>query len=111
MAKADGRLLGLAHYLFHRSTTRVEFTCYLQDLFSAPAERGRGIGQALIQGVCEQAKAAGARRVYRHTHESNTAGRLLYDKVARHSGFIVYSQEIWAAPQLNWAVQGLRSST
>jgi len=94
VAEDAGRLLGLAHYLFHRSTTRIELTCYLQDLFTAPAERGRGIGRALIQKVYEQARSAGISRVYWQTQESNAAARFLYDKVARHAGFIVYSAEI-----------------
>ena len=65
VAEADGRLLGLVHYLFHRSTTRIAPVCYLQDLFTAPDERGRGIGRALIGAVYEQARAAGCSRVYR----------------------------------------------
>lgn len=94
VAEAEGKLLGLAHYLFHRSTTRIELTCYLQDLFTDPAARGRGVGRALIQGVYERAGAEGIRRVYWQTHETNAAGRLLYDKVARHLGFIVYSHDL-----------------
>jgi GNAT superfamily N-acetyltransferase len=94
VAERNGELLGLTHYLFHRSTTRIELTCYLQDLFTTPAARGRGIGRALIQGVYERARSAGIRRVYWQTHESNAAGRLLYDRVARHLGFIVYSQDV-----------------
>ncbi|MEO8021769.1 GNAT family N-acetyltransferase [Polaromonas sp.] len=94
VAERDGQLLGLTHYLFHRSTTRIELTCYLQDLFTDPAVRGHGVGRALIQGVYEQAKAANIKRVYWQTHTTNSAGRLLYDKVAQHLGFIVYSQEV-----------------
>ena len=93
VAEANGRLVGLTHYLYHRSTTRIELTCYLQDLFTDPGRRGRGIGRALIEGVYQQARSAGIRRVYWQTQESNTAGRLLYDNVARHEGFIVYSAD------------------
>jgi GNAT superfamily N-acetyltransferase len=93
VAEAEGRLVGLAHYLFHRSTTRIELICYLQDLFTAPSERGRGIGRALILGVYNAATSAGISRVYWQTHESNAAGRLLYDKVAKHAGFVVYAHE------------------
>jgi GNAT superfamily N-acetyltransferase len=46
VAEVEGKVVGLAHYLFHRSTTRIELTCYLQDLFTSPDERGRGIGRA-----------------------------------------------------------------
>lgn len=94
VADSAGRLVGLTHFLFHRSTTRIEPTCYLQDLFTAPDARGQGVGRALILGVYQAAKAAGAREVYWQTHETNRAGRLLYDKVARHAGYIVYEQEV-----------------
>ncbi|HEV7365616.1 MAG TPA: GNAT family N-acetyltransferase [Gemmatimonadales bacterium] len=94
VAETEGRLVGLTHYLFHRSTTSIELTCYLQDLFTAPTERGRGIGRALIEGVYEQARRAGLTEVYWQTHASNEAGRLLYDKVAAHLGFIVYSKDL-----------------
>ena len=94
VATSNGRLVGLTHFLFHRSTTRIELTCYLQDLFTDPDERGRGVGRALIQGVYEKARAADIQRVYWHTHETNSAGRLLYDKVAQHQGFIVYGHDV-----------------
>jgi GNAT superfamily N-acetyltransferase len=94
VAETDGKLVGLTHYLFHRSTTRTELMCYLEDLFTSPADRGRGIGRALIEGVYQQATRAGLSSVYWQTHVSNAAGRLLYDQVAAHSGFIVYSKEL-----------------
>ena len=94
VAELDGNLVGLTHYLYHRSTTRIELTCYLQDLFTAPALRGQGIARALIEGVCDEARAAGLKRVYWQTHEGNVAGRRLYDTLARHAGFIVYGRDI-----------------
>lgn len=94
VAEVDGQVLGLTHYLFHRSTTRIELTCYLQDLFTDPSTRSRGVGRALIEGVYQEAKAAGIPRVYWQTQVTNAAGRLLYDKVAKHMGFIVYSHEV-----------------
>jgi GNAT superfamily N-acetyltransferase len=94
VAVLEGKLVGLTHYLYHRSTTRLELTCYLQDLFTQESERGRGIGKSLIEGVYREASAAGVKRVYWQTHETNAAGRLLYDKVAKHAGFIVYGHEV-----------------
>jgi GNAT superfamily N-acetyltransferase len=90
VAEQDGRLLGLVHYLFHRSTTAIEPSCYLQDLFTTLEARGRGVGQALIAAVCDAAKAAGASRVYWQTHETNDTAMTLYDQVADRSGFLVY---------------------
>ena len=94
VAEQDGQLVGTTHYLYHRSTTRIALTCYLQDLFTAPGRRGRGIGRALIHGVYAQAQGAGIQRVYWMTHETNAAGRLLYDKVAQHLGFLVYTHDV-----------------
>jgi len=90
VAELDGSLLGLTHYLYHRSTTSIAPTCYLQDLFTAEEARGKGIGRALIEAVYERARAAGAPRVYWLTHHTNETARRLYDMVAENSGFIVY---------------------
>jgi len=90
VAERDGRLLGLAHYLYHRSTTSIAPSCYLQDLFTVPEARGKGVARALIEAVAGQARTAGAPRLYWHTHETNATARLLYDKLAEQSGFIVY---------------------
>jgi GNAT superfamily N-acetyltransferase len=90
---ADGRLVGLVHWLLHRSTTRIAPVVYLQDLFTAEDQRGRGIARALIESCCTWARSQGIGRVYWQTHESNTTGRRLYDRVAQHQGFIVYGRE------------------
>ncbi|RUL74943.1 GNAT family N-acetyltransferase [Dyella choica] len=90
IAERDGRLLGLAHYLLHRSTIQLEPSCYLQDLFTEDSARGSGIGRALIEAVYQAASETGCRRVYWQTHESNAAAMLLYDQLAEKSGFIVY---------------------
>ena len=90
VAEIDGKLVGLTHYLFHRSTTQTQLVCYLQDLFTDQAERGHGIGRALINGVYERAQLAGSSRVYWLTHNTNSTAMMLYDKVADNSGFVVY---------------------
>jgi GNAT superfamily N-acetyltransferase len=93
VAESGGALLGLTHYLYHRSTTAIEPVCYLQDLFTAEAARGKGVGRALIEEVYRQAKLAGCARVYWQTHETNRTARTLYDKVAEHQGFIIYRKQ------------------
>jgi GNAT superfamily N-acetyltransferase len=90
VAEGEGGLIGLAHYLFHRSTTAIAAICYMQDLFTSEAARGKGVGRALINEVYEQAKMAGSPRVYWQTHETNVTAMQLYDKVAERSGFLVY---------------------
>ncbi len=90
VAEQNGQLVGMAHYLFHRSTTLVNHSCYLQDLFTIESARGKGVARALIEAVREQAKIAQSPRVYWQTHETNLTAMKLYDKVAERSGFLVY---------------------
>ncbi len=94
VAENDGHLTGMAHYLYHLSTSASDRTCYMQDLFTAEAARGQGIGRALIEAVYAAAKAEGVTRVYWHTHETNASARRVYDAVAERSGFIVYRRKI-----------------
>lgn len=88
-AQRDGRLVGLAHYLFHTSTWAPR-VCYLQDLYTAPAARGQGVARALIEAVAAQAREQQCARYYWLTRESNTEARALYERVAQFNGFIRY---------------------
>ncbi|MDR3574757.1 MAG: GNAT family N-acetyltransferase [Anaerolineaceae bacterium] len=90
VAENSGQLLGLVHYLFHRSTIQIAPICYLADIYTSESERGKGVGRALIEAVYERAIAAGIQRVYWQTQETNSTAMLLYDKVADRSEFVVY---------------------
>lgn len=94
VAERDGVLIGLVHWVIHRTTWNSRDICYLQDLFTAPEARGTGAGRALIEAVRQMAQARGYFRVYWQTHESNAQAQALYDKVADKSGFIVYRQPL-----------------
>ena len=94
VGESEQRLVGLVHYIFHRNTTMLGPVCYLQDLFTDPNERRKGAGRALIEAVYEEARKIGAPRVYWHTHETNKSAMQLYDKVARHTGFVVYRNDL-----------------
>ena len=90
VAKYDGKIVGLVHYLFHRSTWAESNYCYLEDLFVSEDVRGQHIGKQLIEYVQHQAKKHHASRLYWHTHETNLRGQRLYDWVAKKSGMIEY---------------------
>ena len=82
--------VGLVHHIRHRSCWTVGDYCYLQDLFVAPDQRGKGVGRLLIEHVYDLARAAGCARVYWLTHETNTEAMQLYDRIADRSGFVQY---------------------
>ncbi|MFW8592738.1 GNAT family N-acetyltransferase [Cribrihabitans neustonicus] len=92
VAEADGRLVGLAHFLFHRHGWKQEEVCYLQDLFAVADLRGQGIGRKLIEAVYAEADAAGAPAVYWLTQEFNHTARTLYDRIGVQTPFIKYQR-------------------
>ncbi len=90
VAESNGVLVGMVHYIYHRSCWTAGDYCYLQDLFTAEAARGQGVGRALIEHVYAAAKEMQIARVYWLTHETNHQAMFLYDQVADKSGFIQY---------------------
>lgn len=89
-ASLDGKMVGIAHYLYHASIW-YSGKCYLADLFVDPEVRRRGVATAMIEWVARDAKEQGFPGLYWNTLEDAPA-RALYDKVGRlHEGFIHYS--------------------
>ncbi|ADZ70231.1 GNAT family N-acetyltransferase [Polymorphum gilvum] len=85
-----GRLVGIVHYIFHRSCWTVGPYCYLQDLYADPSARGAGVGRALIEAVYRAADEAGADVVYWLTQDFNATARRLYDRIGKATPFIKY---------------------
>lgn len=94
LATQDDEVIGLAHFVFHRNLIQIADTCYLQDLFTAPAARGRGVARSLLDSVRACCRDRGVHDIYWHTHEGNSTARRLYDRVARDTGFIVYRTDV-----------------
>ena len=90
VAEVDKKIVGLVHYIQHRSCWTVGDYVYLQDLFVDKSARGQGVGRALIEFVYAKATESGASRVWWLTHETNTDAMLLYDRIAEKSGFVQY---------------------
>ncbi|NCW19093.1 MAG: GNAT family N-acetyltransferase [Betaproteobacteria bacterium] len=94
VAEEQGKVIGMVHYIEHRSCWTSGDYMYLQDLFVELPMRGRGVGRALIEHVYERAAASGASRVWWLTHESNKDAMFLYDRIADKSGFVQYRKLI-----------------
>jgi GNAT superfamily N-acetyltransferase len=89
VAELDGEIVGIAHFLFHTSVWTPK-VCYLQDLFTSPEARGKGVARALIEAVASAARTHGATRYYWLTQEHNATARVLYDRIGKFHGFIRY---------------------
>lgn len=101
VAVAEGRLVGLSHFHFHQSSWAVEPVCYLQDLYTAPDQRGRGVARALIEAVYRAADAEGAPGVYWFTQEFSARARRLYDKIGSLTPFVRYNRRMAPASPLS----------
>jgi GNAT superfamily N-acetyltransferase len=94
VAELESKLIGMVHYIQHRSCWTTGDYIYLQDLFVDPLVRGSGVGRSLIEHVYERAAKSGASRVWWLTHKSNKDAMLLYDRIADKSGFLQYRKLI-----------------
>lgn len=92
LAEAEGRPVGLVHYIFHDHGWKMRPVCYLQDLYVDEAARGTGLGRALIEAVYRAADAADAPDVYWLTQTGNAKARRLYDRMATLTDFVKYAR-------------------
>jgi len=92
VAEGKDGLVGLVHYIFHPHKWKIENACYLQDLYVEPQNRGKKIGQLLIENVYQAADNSGTPTVYWLTHELNTPARKLYDRIADLAPFVQYER-------------------
>ena len=94
IAEAEGKPIGLVHFLFHRHGWKIENVCYLQDLYADPEVRGTGVGRKLIEAVYAAADDAGCPSVYWMTQEFNTTARTLYDRIGAVTPFVKYQRKL-----------------
>ena len=92
VAEMDGALVGLVHCICHPHGWKAQDVIYLQDLFTAPESRGKGVARALIEQVYAEQDARGLAGTYWMTQEFNATARALYDRVAEVTPFIKYQR-------------------
>ncbi|MDB5997794.1 MAG: family N-acetyltransferase [Pseudomonas sp.] len=94
LAWADGKAVGMVHFIYHRSNWSIENSCYLQDLLVTPETRGTGVGRKLIEFVYTTAKADVCNKVHWLTHETNATAIQLYERIAERPGYIQFRKAI-----------------
>ncbi|WP_221586326.1 GNAT family N-acetyltransferase [Microbacterium sp. G2-8] len=90
LAVRDGHPIGLAHWRRFARPSRGGTAIFLDDLFTAPDERGGGVGSALIADLQRVADAEGLTEVRWITSETNVDAQRLYERIAARSPFFTY---------------------
>jgi ribosomal protein S18 acetylase RimI-like enzyme len=72
---------GLAVLRFRPAIWTRALECYLAELYVVPAERGRGLGRALMEAALDLARAEGADHIDLGTGEDDVAARALYESL------------------------------
>ncbi|KAM9862032.1 GNAT family N-acetyltransferase [Leucobacter sp. BZR 635] len=91
-AVEGGLVIGIAHFRTFARPLAASTGLYLDDLFTTPAARGKGVATALIERLGAIAKAEGASVVRWITAESNAPARSIYDRVATQTAWVTYDR-------------------
>ena len=89
LAFEGGEAVGLALYFFEFSTWRGRPGVYVQDMYVAPAMRGRGLGRELMEAVIRRSRERGGRYVKLSVYDGNEAAIGFY----RSLGFEICDDE------------------
>lgn len=90
IAELDCDIVGFSLSVIHECSWTIAPVCYLEDLYVAPAARGRGVGLALVEDIVGLARRNSWARVYWHTEADNASARRLYDRFCQADGFVRY---------------------
>lgn len=90
VAVEGAEILGFAHHRRFSSPYTGTSHIFLDDLFTVPAARGRGVGRALIRRLTDMAAAEGRAGVQWMTAEDNLQAQALYDTLATRTTWLTY---------------------
>ncbi|MCX4471459.1 Acetyltransferase (GNAT) family protein [Micromonospora sp. MW-13] len=93
IAEVDGEILGFAHHRRFSSPYTGTTGIFLDDLFTTPAARGKGVGRGLIGRLTDMAHAEGRGVVQWVTAEDNLQAQALYNTLAKRTSWVTYEAE------------------
>ncbi len=73
------KLIGILHYILHPTTGHLSQACYMQDLFTLPEERGKGVAKKMLQTLYKEHKRQDWSRIYWVAEQNNAAAQKLYE--------------------------------
>jgi GNAT superfamily N-acetyltransferase len=90
VAVVDGEVVGFAHHRFYVRPSEGGCGLFLDDLFTVPAVRGRGVARALISRLADLARERGCEKVRWVTAADNVTAQRLYDDIAERTEWLTY---------------------
>jgi ribosomal protein S18 acetylase RimI-like enzyme len=81
IAHEEQETLGFTLLYHHYTTVALGHVWLLNDLFTKPESRRKGVGEALLHHAAEFAKADGGKRIWLRTAVDNFTAQALYEKV------------------------------
>jgi len=90
VAVDDDGPVGFAHSRRFPRPVLADEGLYLDDLFTRPAARGRGVARALLLRLAQEARADGLGVLRWTTRPGNVAARRLYDDLASVADSVTY---------------------
>ncbi len=94
VAVLDGEVVGFAHHREFATPAAGRRGLYLDDLFTEPDLRGKGVGRALISRLAELARERGLYKVRWITAADNATAQRLYDDLAERTTWVTYDLRI-----------------
>lgn len=91
LARRDGRTVGVAYISFVWALEHCGRACWLEELYVVPSERGRGLGEELLQTVLAETRARGCAAVDLEVEYSQKRAENLY----RRAGFEPHTRARW----------------
>jgi GNAT superfamily N-acetyltransferase len=95
LARNEGEAVGFATIYWSWATTIASRIGVMNDLFVAPAARGTGAAEQLIQACLDECRKHGAAELVWQTAPDNTRAQRVYDRVgATRSQWVDYSLSV-----------------
>ena len=80
VARSGGRVVGVAYLSYTWALEHGGQVGWLEELYVLPGERDRGIGGALLDAVCRQARSAGCAAIDLEVEGSHERAAHLYER-------------------------------
>lgn len=80
-ADDDSAPAGICQLRYRHSVWTASDDCWMEDLYVREAERGRGVGEALVAAAVERARGRGCRRIELDVNERNPSALALYGRM------------------------------